>query len=132
MTEGKDIVFVVDGDSAVRDSLKFSLELEGLVVIACASGAELMRHTDLPAARCLVLDAQIPLTDVFEIVEFLSDSMPGLPVILLTSRATTALRVRAEAAGVRHVLEKPLLDNSLLARILDVLSDKRQEMPLPG
>jgi two-component system, LuxR family, response regulator FixJ len=132
MTGGKNIVFVVDDDLAVRESLKFSLELEGLIVHVCATGAELLRHADLPQARCLVLDAQMPLTDTFEILDGLTALRARLPVILLTSRATAALRLRAAAAGVRYILEKPLLDNSLLARIQDVLSDKRQAMPLPG
>ena len=132
MTGEKDIVFVVDDDLAVRESLKFSLELEGLIVRVCATGAELLRHADLPQARCLVLDAQMPLTDTFEILDVLTALRAGLPVILLTSRATATLRLRATAAGVRYILEKPLLDNSLLARIQDVLSDNRQAMPLPG
>jgi FixJ family two-component response regulator len=132
MTGEKDIVFVVDDDLAVRESLKFSLELESLIVRVCATGAELLRHPDLPQARCLVMDAQMPLTDTFEILDVLTALRAGLPVILLTSRATAALRLRATAAGVRYILEKPLLDNSLLARIQDVLSDSRQAMPLPG
>ena len=121
MTEGKNIVFVVDDDSAVRESLKFSIELEGLIVRVCATGAELLRHADLPHARCLVLDDQTPLADTLEILGLLSARGAGLPVILLTSHATASLRLRAAAAGVRYVLEKPLLDNSLLARIQDVL-----------
>jgi len=121
---GKDIVFVVDNDAAVRESTRFWLELEGLIVRTCATAAQLLQHADLPRARCLVLDAQMPFTDTFEILDLLS-ARRDLPVILLTSNATSALGLRAAAAGVRFVLEKPLLDNSLLIRIQAILGDTR-------
>ncbi len=52
MNSGSDIILVVDDDFAVRESLKFALELEGLVVHACGSGMELLRHPD-PVASAL-------------------------------------------------------------------------------
>ena len=52
MTKAQDIVLVVDDDLAVRESLKFALELEGLSVRACGSGEEFLSHPDLPRARC--------------------------------------------------------------------------------
>jgi two-component system response regulator FixJ len=132
MTRGKEIVFVVDDDLAVRESIKFSLQLEGLLVRVCATGAELLRHSDLPWARCLVLNVQTPITDTFEILDGLR-ALTAMPaVILITGRATSALRLLADAAGVRFILEKPLLDNSLLARIQEALGHSQQAMPPLG
>jgi FixJ family two-component response regulator len=74
----------------------------------------------------------MPVMDGFDVLDFLAARKANLPVILLTSHATIALRRRAAAAGVRYVLEKPLLDNSLLAQIQEILSDKWRAMPLPG
>ncbi len=116
------MVLVVDDDLAVRESLKFALELEGLTVRVCANGKELLEHPDLPEARCLILDCRMPVMDGFEVLDCLAARKVRLPVILITGDATGALRRRAAAAGVWHVLEKPLLDSALMENIRDVLS----------
>lgn len=122
MTAASGIVMVVDDDLAVRESLKFALEIEGLQVAACGSGAELLEHPELPHAGCLVLDYRMPAMDGLEVMERLACRKMRLPVILITSHATTALCQRAAAAGVRCILEKPLLGNALINGIRDVLS----------
>jgi two-component system, LuxR family, response regulator FixJ len=126
MTEGQNIVFVVDDDLAVRDSLKFALELEGLVVRLCGSGAELLRHPDLRQADCLVMECKMPLMDGFEVLDILATRGAKIPVILLTSYATDAFRRRAAASGARFTLEKPLLNGSLVDRIREVLGCSSQ------
>jgi two-component system, LuxR family, response regulator FixJ len=126
MTERQHIVFVVDGDLAVRESLKFALELEGLVVRLCESGAELLRHPDLRQAGCLVMECKMPLMDGFEVLDILATRGAKLPVILLTSYATDAFRRRAAASGVKFILEKPLLNGSLVDRIREALGSSSQ------
>jgi two-component system response regulator FixJ len=126
MTEGQNIVFVVDDDLAVRDSLKFALELEGLVVRLCGSGAELLRHPDLRQADCLVMECKMPLMDGFEVLDILATRGAKIPVILLTSYATDAFRRRAAASGARFTLEKPLLNGSLVDTIREVLGCSSQ------
>jgi two-component system response regulator FixJ len=121
MTEGQHIVFVVDCDLAVRESLKFALELEGLVVRLCRSGAELLQHPDLRQAGCLVMECTMPLMDGFEVLDILAIRGAKLPVVLLTSYATDAFRRGAAASGVKFILEKPLLNGSLVETIRDVL-----------
>jgi two-component system, LuxR family, response regulator FixJ len=121
MTERQHIVFVVDDDLAVRESLKFALELEELVVRLCGSGAELLRHPELRQAGCLVMESKMPLMDGFEVLGILATRGTKLPVILLTSYATDTFRRRAAASGVKFILEKPLLNGSLLDRIREVL-----------
>lgn len=121
MVEGRNIVLVVDDDLAVRESLKFALELEGLTVRAFGSGRELLEHADLPCASCLVLDCKMPVMDGFEVLDRLADRQVRLPVILITSDATSTIRQRAAIRGVQHVLEKPLSDSTLAENIQDVL-----------
>jgi len=121
MTKPRDLILLVDDDLAVRESLKFALELEGLAVRAFSSGAELLRHPDLLRAGCLVLDYKMPEMDGFEVLSRLAARHVPLPVI--TPDATGPVRRRATAAGVRHVLEKPLSDSTLRDSIADVLSN---------
>jgi two-component system response regulator FixJ len=122
MSEGHHLILVVDDDLAVRESLKFALELEGLEVHACGGGADLFAHPRLTEAACLVVDYQMPIMDGFEVIVELRTRRCFSPVVLITGHTSSALRRRAAAAGVRHVVEKPLLDSALIESIRDVLS----------
>ena len=115
------IIMVVDDDEAVRESIKFALELEGLTVIACGSGAELLAHPDLNLAGCLVLDYRMPDMDGFQVVDRLAEHQVKVPIILITSPVTESFRRRAKAVGVRVVLEKPLLNGALVKGIQEAL-----------
>ncbi len=114
-------VLVVDDDEAVRDSLKFVLELEGLDVRLYEGGARLLGEAKLPEAGCLVVDHHMPGMDGVELVGQLRGRKVGLPVILITGRCTKALRARAAQAGIRQVVEKPFEDCALLDGIRDAL-----------
>jgi two-component system response regulator FixJ len=113
-------VIVVDDDHAVRESLKFDLELEGLSVQALAGAAELLACPDLDKADCLVLDCKMPAMDGFAVLDALAGRIT-VPVILITAPVTETLRRRAERAGVFRVLEKPLLDKTLLKNIREAI-----------
>jgi FixJ family two-component response regulator len=110
-------VIVVDDDAAVRKSLKFALELEGLDVRLYGSGGELLAEADLPASGCLVVDFHMPGLDGIALLKRLRGSRVALPAILITGKATEDMRGRADRAGYREVLEKPLEDNALLESI---------------
>lgn len=122
MSTEKPIIMVVDDDPAVRDSLKFSLELEGLIVHTCDCGEALLAHPQLEKASCLVLDYKMPQMDGFEVLEQLAKRQIPVPVILIAGPVTPRIRERALRAGVAHILEKPLLDTALIDRIRDVTS----------
>ena len=116
-----DLVLIVDDDQAVRDALKFALELDGLSVDTCDSGAELLNHPRLPQARCLVLDYQMPGMNGFAVMSELKRRNVTLPVILITAPLSREVEQRATAAGVAGVLEKPLLEDILVEKIRHVL-----------
>ncbi len=122
MSMRQNIVLVVDADVAVRDSLKFALEVEGLVVHACSSGTDLLSHPALGAARCIILDHKLPTMDGFAVLEHLTLRKVPAPVILMAAHATESVCRRAAAAGIRHVVEKPLLDSALMDRIHEILA----------
>jgi FixJ family two-component response regulator len=106
-------VVIVDDDHAVRESLRVSLQLDGLAVRTCASGLKLLQDDDLAGADCLVLDYQMPDMDGFAIVAELALRDVTIPVILITALVTDKIRQQAKRAGVFSVLEKPLLNGIL-------------------
>ncbi len=114
------LVLIADEDPGVRDALQFALKLEGFDVHAHRGGAELLADADLPNAGCVVFDDGMPHLDGLELLRRLQARNISLPAILLTNHATEGLRARAGAAGVRLVLEKPLLDNVLVDSILGI------------
>jgi two-component system, LuxR family, response regulator FixJ len=116
------LVIVVDDDVAVRNSLKFSLEVEGFMVRVYAGGTELLDDTELPRrGGCLVVDQNMPGMNGLDLVAQLRARKIAVPAILITSYPTAALSERAAKAGVA-IVEKPFLGSVLVDRIRDLFS----------
>jgi len=124
MIEREDVVLVVDSDLAVREALKFALEVEGFKVHLCADGLELFTHPGLRLADCLVLEDKMPLMKGVSVLDRLVEQGFPVPIILMTTHVTDHLRRRAMLAGVRHLLEKPFLNGALVDSIHDILGDR--------
>ena len=122
MADQRKLVLVVDDDQAVRDALQFALRLEGLCVHIHSGGAALLADPDLGRARCVVLADRMDQMDGFTLLNNLKDRDIALPAIMLPGHATPKMRARADAHGVRMVLEKPLLDNALAENINSILT----------
>lgn len=113
-------ILVVDDDAAVRNSLKFSLEIEGFAVRTYATGRELLGEEDVPAYACLVIDYNLSEMNGLELLGAMRRHHCKLPAVLITTHVTTSLRQRAMAAGM-SVVEKPLINSALLEAINRVL-----------
>jgi len=122
-TQKQAIILVLDDDQAVRESLKFFIELEGYAVHACAAGGDLLKHPDLTQARCLILDYKMPQMDGFEVLDRLPRQHVEVPVILITSDVSAAVRRQAQRRGVRQIVEKPFSDGALLDNIQSLLTE---------
>ncbi|WP_457091613.1 response regulator transcription factor [Microvirga sp. P5_D2] len=120
MTPGP--VIVVDDDAAVRQSLKFALELEGLNVRLYEGADELLAEPELPDNGCLVVDYYMPRMNGVELIDRLRRRLVKLPAILITARATDDMRRRAARSGFRQVIEKPLEDGTLVDSIRGALT----------
>jgi FixJ family two-component response regulator len=114
------VVAVVGEDGAVRNSLKFWLEMEGLTVRSYASAAELLSARDQFRCDCLVVDQKLPAAG-FDTIAELRDRDFCAPAILITNHyLSLSLRQSAKKAGIATV-EKPLLGNGLLEAIREVV-----------
>lgn len=105
-------VFVIDDDAAVRNSIKFALELEGFEVRVYPSAQELPTEDSIPSPGCLVVDYHMPDMNGLELVAKLRERNKALPAVLITSPDAN-LRNRAAALGVTMV-DKPMLGDPLL------------------
>jgi FixJ family two-component response regulator len=114
----RSVVIVVDDDPAVRNSLKFSLEIEGFVVRLYASGSELLGEREIPRCSCLVVDQRMPGMAGLDLIRRLREQSFLAPAILITSQPTAELARRAADAKV-PIVEKPFLGNALMERIRD-------------
>ncbi len=117
------VVYVVDDDPNMRQSLELMLSSAGFVVEPFASGEEFLaayRDTgDL--ARCLVLDYRLSDMNGLEVQQRLQEERAIIPVILLTAFADVSLAVRALHAGAIEFLEKPVNRHTLLDRVEQAL-----------
>ena len=125
MDDQHQLVLIVDDDPAIRDALQFSLRLEGLCVRIHTGVAALLADPDLARAGCLILGDRMQYMDGFAVLNNLKARDINLPAIMLTSHATARIRARADASGVRKLLEKPLLHDSLADNIRSILSTNR-------
>ena len=120
MSKAPEVILLVDDDAAVRNALKFSLEMEGFSVRLYPTPEALLAESDLPAGGCLVIDYRMPEIDGLELVERLRNRGVALPVLLISGRVTRSLRDRASGLGIKDVLEKPLSDLAgSIRRVLD-------------
>lgn len=115
------LIVVVEDDAAVRNSLKFSLEVEGFAVRAFAGGADLLNAAELPGCACLIIDQNMPGMSGLDLVAQLRDRRVSVPAILITSHPNAAVSTRAAHAGI-PIVEKPLLGNVLLDGICEAIA----------
>jgi two-component system response regulator FixJ len=113
------LVIVVDDDVAVRNSLKFSLEVEGFAVRVYSGGIELLNDAELPRGGCLVIDQNMPEMNGLDLIAQLRSRAVAVPAILVTTYPTAALRTRAAKVGVA-IVEKPFLGTILVDRIREL------------
>jgi FixJ family two-component response regulator len=116
------IVIVIDDDSAVLNSLRFSLELEGFSVDAYRTGTDLLAEETHPAAGCLVIDYNLPDMNGIELLSALRRAGVTLPALFITTNPSASLRRHAAAAGT-PIVEKPLLGNALVDAIRGALAE---------
>lgn len=108
------MVIVVDDDEAVRESLRFLLDIAGYDVLTFDSAQAYLDRADPQGATCMVLDQHMPNTTGLELLTVLRQTGARLPTALITGSPSPDLVRQATALGAAKVLEKPLADDALL------------------
>lgn len=111
------MVFIVDDDAAVRDSLRALLESARFEVEDFPSAMSFLAAVTPGSGACLVADVRMPDMDGLALQEELARRGMDLPVIIVTGHGEVPLAVRAMKAGAIDFIEKPYDDDLLLASV---------------
>lgn len=107
-------IFVVDDDEAIRSSLQWLLESEGLKVETFSSPQSFLKSYYPGRAGCMLLDVRMPGMSGLELQEHLRESDVQIPIIIITGHGDVPMAVRAMKTGALDFIEKPFDDEKLL------------------
>jgi two-component system response regulator FixJ len=116
------VIYIVDDDDAVRDSLSVLLGATGLRVRTFASAQGLLDDLPQAGSGCVITDVHMPGMGGLELLERLRARKVALPVIVISGRGGPRLAAEAAAAGAAAVIEKPFAPDALIAAIRAALA----------
>ena len=116
------LVYVVDDDAALRDSLRCLLESAGHCVATCASAKAFFAIYDPKQAGCLVLDIRMPGMSGLELQDKLKRRGHAIPIVFITGYGDIPMAVNAVKKGALDFIEKPFNDQALLVLIDNALA----------
>jgi len=111
------VVFVVDDDEAVRQSIRLLLRSVGLTVELYASALDFLEHWDPRRPGCLVLDIRMPGMSGLELQARIAREAFAPPVVFITGHGDVTLAVRTMRDGAVDFIEKPFNDEDLIDRV---------------
>jgi FixJ family two-component response regulator len=113
----KPIVFVVDDDVSVRESLESMIRFAGWQPQTFASAQEFLSHPRALVPSCLVLDVTLPGLNGLDLQMRIATDRIDMPIIFITGHGDVPMAVRAMKAGAVEFLTKPYGDEVLLSAI---------------
>jgi FixJ family two-component response regulator len=126
----KPIVFVVDDDVSVRESLELLIRCEGWQPEIFASAQEFLDHPRVHLPNCLVLDVSLPGLTGLDLQRLVAGERTDMPIIFITGHGDVPMTVQAMKAGAVEFLTKPFSDDVLLKAIRAALERSRVALSL--
>jgi RNA polymerase sigma factor (sigma-70 family) len=128
MSNATPIVFVVDDDVSVRESLESLIRCEGWRSEAFQSADEFLARPRAATPSCLVLDLTLPGLDGLELQERIASDRSDMPIIFISGYGDVPKTVRAMKAGAVEFLTKPLNAVDLLSAIRQAIERSRSTL----
>ena len=122
------IVFVVDEDLSVRESLELLIETSGWRAETFASAQEFLARSPAVVPSCLILDVTVPDFGGLDLQKRVAVERPDMPVIVVTGYGDVRVTVQAMKAGALEFLTKPFGDDVLLDALRDALDRSRRAL----
>ncbi|GAA3840710.1 response regulator FixJ [[Pseudomonas] carboxydohydrogena] len=120
------LVYVIDDDQAMRDSLDFLLESAGLKARLFESAVSFLEALPELGPGCIVSDVRMPNLDGLELLKRLRETGKSLPIIIMTGHGDIPLAVEAMKLGAIDFIEKPFEDERLIGTIRVALGGAAQ------
>jgi two-component system nitrogen regulation response regulator NtrX len=118
-------ILVIDDESAIRDSLRMTLEYEGYEFIGAATGQEGLALVERDNPDLVLLDVKMPGMDGLEVLDRLRNMNEALPVVVVSGHGTISTAVEATKKGAFDFIEKPFASERVLVSLRNAL-DQRQ------
>jgi FixJ family two-component response regulator len=122
------VVFVVDDDVSVRESLEALIRFAGWRVEVFATAREFLAHRRVAAPSCLVLDVALPDLNGLDLQKRVAAERPDMPIIFITGYGDVPTSVQAMKTGAVEFLTKPFSDEILLGAIRDAIARSRDAL----
>jgi len=119
------IVFVVDDDISVRESLESLIRCEGWQPETFATAQEFLGRPRVHIPNCLVLDVSLPGLNGLDLQGLVASERTEMPIIFITGHGDVPMTVQAMKAGAVEFLTKPFSDHVLLSAIRAALERSR-------
>jgi FixJ family two-component response regulator len=119
------VVFVVDDDVSIRESLELMISSAGWKPQLFASAKEFLSRQRESAPSCLVLDVNLPDLNGLDLQKHLTANRISMPIIFITGYGDVPMTVRAMKAGAVEFLTKPFSDDALLGSIRHAIERSR-------
>jgi len=132
MPDDTPIVFVVDDDISVRESLELLISFAGWQPELFASAEEFLAHPRVSVPNCLILDVSLPDLDGLELQNLIASDRTDMPIIFITGHGDIPMTVQAMKAGAVEFLTKPFDDEVLLSAIQQALERSRAALGREG
>lgn len=121
------VIFIVDDDAAVRMSLSSILATYSFATRSFANAREAIELIGGEPCDCLLLDVRMPDLDGLTALKLLQSASAPPPVIMITGHADVPMAVQAMKLGASDFIEKPVIDEDLVASIRSALERKRRD-----
>lgn len=125
MCDAREIVFVVDDDQSIRESLETLIELAGWESRVFGTAADFLATPSATGASCLVLDVNLPDLSGLDLQQRIADDRAEMPILFITGYGDIPTTVRAMKAGAVEFLTKPFRANVILEAIRAALGRSR-------
>ena len=122
------VVFVVDDDISVRESLELLIEWAGWQPQTFGSAHEFLTAQRRSVPSCLVLDVSLPGLNGLELQNLIAREHKDLPIIFITGHGDIPMSVKAMKAGAVEFLTKPIDDEALIDAIKNAIERSRAEL----
>jgi len=130
MSHETSVVFVVDDDVSIRESLELLIRSAGWQPETYKSAGEFLDRPRPPVPNCLILDVNLPDLNGLDLQGLVSTERTDMPIIFVTGYGDVPMTVKAMKAGAVEFLTKPFREDILLGAIEQALDRSRTALAL--